>query len=87
VGENLLGEGKVMNNPIEGDHKACCEALYAALENIAGDLYLLGMAEIKLEDVYEGSQRDALKLLKRLQQYRADGLKHQAIPAHRRASK
>jgi hypothetical protein len=25
--------------PIEGDHKACCEALYQALENLAGDIF------------------------------------------------
>jgi hypothetical protein len=68
---------------IEGDHKACCEALYQALENLAGDIFLFGLAEIKLDDISEGSQRDALKLLKRLQAYRADGLRHEAIAASR----
>jgi hypothetical protein len=68
---------------IEGDHKACCEALYQALEKLAGDIFLFGLAEIKLDDISEGSHRDALKLLKRLQQYRSDYLKHVAIAASR----
>jgi hypothetical protein len=41
------------------------------------------LAEIKLDDISEGSQRDALKLLKRLQQYRSDDLRHEAIAASR----
>lgn len=68
---------------VDGDHKACCEALYEALENLAGDLFLFELAEIKLDDISEGSQRDALKLLKRLQQYRSDHLTYEAIAASR----
>lgn len=44
--------------------------LYGALENIVGDLFLLGLAEIKLEDIQAGSASDAMKVLKRLQTFR-----------------
>lgn len=46
------------------------ENLYAALENLLGDLYLVGLAEITLEDVWVGSAREAMKVLKQSQGYR-----------------
>lgn len=65
--------------------KEDAEVLFEALENLHGDLYLLGLCETKLEDIYEGSQRDAVKALKRLQQYRRDDLKPLAIGQKPRA--
>lgn len=59
--------------------KEDAEILFEALENLHGDLYLLGLCEIKLEDIYEGSQREAGRILKRLQRYRREELKHLAI--------
>jgi hypothetical protein len=38
-------------------------ALYEALENLYGDLYLLGMNEITLEQIYSGSFKEALETL------------------------
>lgn len=66
--------------------KQDAEELYEALENLYGDLYLLGLAQIKLDDIYEGSMRDAGKVLKRLQTHRrkdpqlAIGQKAQSMP-------
>lgn len=58
-----------MSEPTKTAERVCGE-LYEALENLLGDLYLLGLAEIKLEDVYGGSAREAMKVLKRNQEYR-----------------
>lgn len=44
--------------------------LYEALENLYGDLFLLRMGEVTLEDIFEGSAHDAMKVLKPLQKYR-----------------
>lgn len=49
-----------------------CREFYEVLENLLGDLYLVGLAEISLEDVFAGSGRDAMKVLKRNQQFRAE---------------
>lgn len=46
--------------------------LYVALENILGDLYLLGLGEITISDIGSGSQREGLNLLVSLQRYRKD---------------
>lgn len=46
------------------------ERLYSALENLYGDLYLLGLREITLEDIYAGSAHDAIRVLKALQHLR-----------------
>jgi hypothetical protein len=46
------------------------EKLYEALENLLGDLYLVGLAEITLEDVWVGSAHDAMNILKASQGYR-----------------
>jgi hypothetical protein len=59
------------------------EALYEALENLLGDLYLLGLREIKHEDIQAGSATDAMKVLKRLQGYRKGGLQSVAIGCSR----
>jgi len=58
--------------------------LYSTLENLYGDLFLLGLAEITLESIYEGSFRDAGKALKRLQSHRSDTLIEHAIGCARR---
>jgi hypothetical protein len=49
-----------------------CKEIYQALENLYGDLYLVGCDEIKLKDVYEGSFRAALEVLVKHQKYRDD---------------
>lgn len=64
-----------------------CRELYAALENLYGDLYLVGLAEVALEDVYAGSARDAIRVLKRLQQYRDEGKQTKAIGQREYAGK
>jgi hypothetical protein len=60
------------NTRVSSDSSVVNDArqLYRALENLYGDLYLVGLAEISLESVYEGSARDAIKVLKRLQRWR-----------------
>jgi len=55
------------------------EKLYEALENLLGDLYLFGLAEIKLEDIQAGSAADAMKILKQSQGYRKAELQSVAI--------
>lgn len=63
-------------------HHAC--VLYEALENMLGDWYLFSLNEISREDINEGSSRSAMKILKRLQQYRAQDMKPLAIGQKRR---
>lgn len=55
------------------------EQLYEALENLLGDWYLFSLAEINRDQVNEGSARNAMRVLKRLQQYRRDDLTVLAI--------
>jgi hypothetical protein len=61
------------------------KVLYEALENLLGDLYLFGLAEIALEDIQAGSARDAMRVLKRMQQYRDRELQSVAIACCRPA--
>jgi hypothetical protein len=51
--------------------KADAVEIYAGLENLYGDLQLLGYGEITLDDVYANS-KEALKVLVKHQQYRDD---------------
>lgn len=60
--------------------------IYEALENLYGDLCLLGLAEITLENIYEGSSPEALKILKRHQRFRHEGLQHTAIGCARKGA-
>lgn len=53
--------------------------LYGALENMLGDWYLFSLGEINRDAINEGSARDAMKVLKRLQQYRAGDMQPLAI--------
>lgn len=70
-----------MSNETMNDAKA----LYEVLENMLSDLYLFGLAEIKLEDIQAGSAHDAMKTLKRLQyKYRGSELRTLAIACKQR---
>lgn len=58
-------------------HHAC--QLFTALENLLGDWYLFSLAEITRDDINDGSAREAMKILKQLQEYRADDMTSLAI--------
>lgn len=69
--QNLAVETSETLRAAQGDGVAEDAAqLYTALENLYGDVYLLGLREITMEDIYAGSARDAIRTLKRLQQFR-----------------
>lgn len=44
--------------------------LFDALENMLGDWYLFCLNEVTRDDINEGSAREAMKVLKRLQRHR-----------------
>lgn len=65
-----LASGKQVKIFIGSNYSDDAMTLYRALENLYGDLYLVGLAEISLKSVYEGSARDAIRILKKLQRFR-----------------
>lgn len=72
-----VSDGAINSSPAAVERDAA--ELFQALEDLVGDLYLLGLNECALEDIYSGSNHEGLKALKRHQRYRKEELQSLAL--------